>query len=94
MKYSDSESICYNCEYARRAYSKDKIACGYVFNGYTDYQKIMEDLNLERLFTGWGYMKRAVDDEEGKYLGSGIMTNGVVIFDKDFCCKHFKFRER
>lgn len=91
---SNNKNICYNCEYARRACILNKVACGFVFSEHKmDYQKTMEDLNLDSVNVGWGYMKRAIDDEEGKGFGAGIMTNDVVIFDKDFSCKYFIVKE-
>lgn len=85
---------CHNCEYGRRACANDMVACGFVFaRDKMDHQKTMEDLNLETLHTGWGYMKRRVEDEKGEILGSGIMTNGVAIFDKNFCCKYYEIRK-
>ena len=58
-----------------------------------NYEQTLKDLKLKNITTGWGYMRRAVDDDEGKDFGSGFMTNGVVVFDQSFRCKYYKKRE-
>lgn len=85
---------CYNCKYGRRAGAPNMVACAYVFKKYEmDYQKIIEDLDIDSLNTGWGYIKRAVNDEKGGTIGLGLMTNNVAIFNKDFCCKYGKLND-
>ena len=84
-------SNCANCKYGRRACAPNMVACAYQFkHNNTNYQAIMVDLELDTVSIGWGYMQRAVDDKKGEVLGSGIMTNNVVIFERDFCCKHYE----
>lgn len=81
---------CYNCKNGRRAGIENMVACAYFFAEHQfDHQKTMEELRLESMSTGWGFMNRPVDDDEGTIFGRGIMTNGVPIFNKDFCCNHF-----
>lgn len=84
---------CYNCDHARYTKVENHVACSFVFIKHQDnYNKTMIDLGLESLYTGWGFMKRAVDDHEGQNPGTGIMTNNVVIFENNFCCKYHEFR--
>lgn len=82
---------CYNCEWGRFAKADNMVACGYFFSNHKMcYQKTMEELNLDSLCTGWGYMHRRANDKEGKGFGKGIMTNGVIVFPSDFCCSHYE----
>ena len=88
------DTTCWNCKYERKADAKGYVACAYVFSEHKqDYQKTLEDLNLDSLQTGWGFMRRWVDDDEkADVFGKGIMTNNVVVFKEDFYCKYYKTR--
>jgi hypothetical protein len=97
MNETETEKNCYNCDYARKSGAKDMVACGFFFLEHRmDYEKTMKELSLENIYTGWGYMHKAVDDirtGDEVPLGAGIMTNNVVVFDKNFCCNHHKYRK-
>lgn len=93
MAESNRVKICYNCEHARYSKTKNHIACSLMFVKHRgSWEKAMEDLKLDSLYTGWGFLQRAVDDFEGKEPGTGIMANNVVLFEKDFCCKYHESR--
>lgn len=84
---------CKSCEYGRRAGAEKHVACGYFFTKHQqDYQKIMEELNLDKVTTGWGYMHCPVDGDTNVF-GRGIMTNEVVIFREDFACSNYRSRD-
>lgn len=84
---------CKVCENGRKAGADKYVACGYFFVKHKqDYQKTMEELNLEKIETGWGYMRCPVDGDTNIF-GRGVMTNGVVVFKEDFTCNNYRNRE-
>lgn len=82
---------CQTCEWARKAGADHYAACAFLFKKYElDHQKTMEDLQLDTLQTGWGYLRQGYN-QTGEYgLAAGIMTNQVAVFPETFCCHYFE----
>lgn len=84
---------CLSCVHARKACAEDNIVCSYYYTMYgMDYQEIMEHLDLDTINTGWGYLKKYPNDESTKTIDSGIITNSLALFKKDFVCNNYKRR--
>lgn len=55
MNNLNNKNICYSCEYGRIACATNKVACGFIFKEHKiNYDKTMDELNLNNLNTGWG----------------------------------------
>lgn len=89
---------CASCKHARMACNEDYVGCALWAQrtGRTHTpNEIMEELNLDSLATGWAYLGRFPDQKDISpgTLGTGIMTNGIVCFKKDFVCGEFDVRD-
>lgn len=87
---------CLKCEHARYACNKAYVGCSFwekkLQTEDIDLNDIMIKLDLNQLATGWVFMGRYPEKKDSYTTAEGIMTNGVICFEKDFVCDNYKRR--
>ena len=95
MENNETKSKCENCEYARKALSEGYVGCVKFDNknNVGDYQGIMEAMELRRISTGWVNLRKWPESNEIGQGDDGLVTNNVVVYEKEYCCKHHEKRQ-
>ena len=96
---------CLNCKYARRACADGYIACIYWekqkqcaerTNVVADVDKFYEGMRSEckvdTISHGWAYVYQRPNQtsESTSHPFGGLQQNNVILFERDFSCKHFE----
>lgn len=83
---------CENCKYARKAINKKYVGCVKFWKEQMeeDYDYILDKYEINKLTTGYVYLKRKVDCEKSETIDSNLLTDNVITFPKSHCCKFYK----